>query len=444
MTGSFFERIRSFFESFFKSKPTGVAVLSLPALEAELTQRQSKIEKSLELECAKLLAEVKFLHGKALAIIRDVTKKELSEKENVRFNKAALTAKSHIEIQLLRTLEKIDPRDRGKTITDLRAYTAESTELLVKEVIHFRKSIVYTSVYLKDEMKGLGETMQALLEKYAEIKKALDENENYFVIEKIRSEIIQLKQSMRAVTAEEKAHAGITTGASEKEKVANAWKQKIIEFESGDKMARIKLLEEEKQKILSEKQSLKTELSSLLATIDKPLARFSQLVESGRWKVTPEEKNILNGFLTNPILTLRSDPKGIVFKQILAQIVTAIELEKIDFKDKEKEKKLAALNEIIAFDFFDKMFWRMNELQRKQTELDKKLSHDRGYEELERLKAKEREALREVSAETEKQTTQHSQTQSAREKRDEIKARIEEKMSKLLGKTTLLTLEQEN
>ena len=39
-------------------------------------------------------------------------------------------------------------------------------------------------------------------------------------------------------------------------------------------------------------------------------------------------------------------------------------------KDKEKETRLAAIQELINFDFFGKVFWKMNELQKKQIDLN--------------------------------------------------------------------------
>lgn len=440
MVFGIFHKIVDFFGKFFTNQETKVTVLSLSELDTNLSSRYNKLETSLELECAKLSAEIKFLHGKTLAIINDVTKKELESKNNVRFNKAALSAKSNVEIQLLRTLEKINPKDRGKTIDDFKAYSEESISILVKEVIHFRKSIAYTSVYLKDEMKALGEVMQELLEKLQEVNKTLGENGAYFKIEKAKQEIKEIKILINAVEEETNKKDNTVRTITDKQTIVDKWKEKIGQFESGEKMSQIQQLENEKQKLLNEKQSLKTELSSLLSTIDKPLQRFSQLAESGRWKLTKEEKNTLDSFLTNPIIALRSDPKAASFKQILAMVVRAIEDEKIDFKEKEKEKKLAALNDIIAFDFFDKMFWKMNELQKKQIELDKKLSDNRAYEEIERLKVKQKDAQNELTNEEEKGKITELNLMAAEKKLSDKKLALETKSNEILKKTILIDL----
>jgi hypothetical protein len=119
--------------------------------------------------------------------------------------------------------------------------------------------------------------------------------------------------------------------------------------------------------------------------VDRPLQRFNQLVESGRWVLPSKEKEILGLFLTNPVLALKSDPKAELFKKVLAEVIKAIEDNSVELKEKEKEKRLEALQEIINFDFFGKVFWRMNELQRKQDELNKEISKSDAKKELEKM-----------------------------------------------------------
>ncbi len=428
-----FSKLKKLFGS--KETKSKTAFLTVPELESEVSAAIGSKSQELELICGKEMAEIKFLHSRATVLIGDIKKKEIEGKENERFNKAAFTSKSHVELQLMRVLQKIDPKEHGMQILDTRAYTEEAIAVLVKEVIHFRKSIVYTSVYLKDEMKALGEILQQLLEKLQALKKEFDERKDFFEAEKLEKQLKELKTAKENVLLEKEKAKQAQESLKEKEKFVEVGKDKLVEFGAGEKMIVIKQLEEEKQKLLSEKQELKTEVSSLLSTIDKPLQRFKQLVDSGRWKLSREEKNTLDGFITNPIIALRADPKGENFKKILTNIVKAIEDEKIDFKEKEKEKKLQALNDIIAFDFFDKMFWRMNEIQKKQIELEKSLAESKYYDEKEKLESKLHESKRVLVEKEDLLKNQTSAVLAAENIFEEKKKSIEEIASKILKKS---------
>jgi hypothetical protein len=155
---------------------------------------------------------------------------------------------------------------------------------------------------------------------------------------------------------------------------------------------------------MSEKQELKTEISALLINIDRPLQRFTQLVDSGRWKLPAEEKEMLEQFRVNPILALKKDPKAEIFKRVLLEVRKAIEENAVELKDKEREKRLLALQELINFDFFGKVFWKMNELQKKQNDLNKSLENSSAKKEIEKeeLKLKElQNELLEIKAKSE-------------------------------------------
>lgn len=428
------------FSSIFNKK-SKTNVYSTTELVNELEKELASKRKGLEFSSAKKMAEIKFLHSKIITLIKDVQKKELQGKENERFNKAAMTAKSHIEIQLMRMLEKIDPSTTGTNLTQIHAYSEETISILVKEIIHFRKNIVYTSIYLKDEMKNLGETLQELLNNLQELKKEFDENKDYFEFEKIKEKI----KTVEIISKElENQKNKVIDAGEEINKIKFDLKKhenKIDEFNSGKEIKKLEELEMEKQKILNEKQSLKIELSSLLSSIDKPLQRFNQLVETGRWKMPNEKKELLNAFITNPIIALKSDPKGIEFKKILNEIIQAIEEGKIELKDKEKEKKLSALNEIISFDFFEKIFWKLNEIQVSQIEIDKKIKECSVFETKNKMSTKLNEINKKILILNEEKNNEERKEKELIEKMEKEKLIITNFASNILGKTIIINNE---
>jgi hypothetical protein len=176
-------------------------------------------------------------------------------------------------------------------------------------------------------------------------------------------------------------------------------------------MQKAKKAEEELVQLANAKQDLKLEISALLLNIDRPLARYKQIVDSGRKKVPKEEKEMLELFITNPILALKKDPKAEIFKKILKDMKNLIEEGEIELKDKEKEKRLEALEEIAKYDFFGKVFWKMNELQKKQADLNKIISTNAAKTDLEKEINKQKDLERELRELHEKIENEEKQKQ---------------------------------
>jgi hypothetical protein len=384
-----------FFNKIFGDKKEEVIETNLELLPTIIEKDFSAREKELELVSAKKISEIKYLHSKSVKLLLDIKEKELTEKDNKRFNKAALTSKAQIEKQLEKLLEKINPTDRGNTLADVKAYAGEGHALLVNEIMAFRKNIAYTSAYLKDEMRELGETIQGMLTNFQDLNKAIEKEKEMFDFEKTKQkikEILTMQSQIEEMTSQKEK---LEKEKKEKEKEHIELAKKLSDFENGPKMQKIKELEGKKSSLGAQKQALKTEIASLLATIDRPLQRFQSLVASGRWKISKEHENVLNGFITNPMLGLKSDPGGEKFKEILQEIVKAIEDGKIDLKEKEKEKRMNALNEILTFNFFEQVFWKLNEIQKQQKEVEEGVNTNPAQKELavleEEVKEKEKE-----------------------------------------------------
>jgi len=394
-------------------------------------------EHELEDLSAKNLAQVKYLHSKATNLLQTISTKELEGKENERMNKAGLTSKRQLETQMKRVLEKIDPKDRGITINDARHYYGESYAILANEVMSFRKNIVYTSFYLKEEMKSLGEVLQELLNLYNETNLAFAKEKDFFEYETVKEKIgfsIKKKKEIEQILIEKKNNE---EKINQKENEIEEQKEKMLSKRVGKEMVELKKLEEELTKLTNEKQDLKTEISALLINIDRPLARFKQLVDSGRWKMGAEEKEMLNLFITNPILALKKDPKAETFKRVLGEILKAIEEGAVELKDKEKEKRLAALQEIINFDFFGKVFWKMNELQKRQIELNKELEKSAIKKEIEKDEKKENELARELIELKEKRDFFEKRVEVGKSEMEKDLSDVKEFAQKVLGKTII-------
>ncbi|MFA5361238.1 MAG: hypothetical protein WC290_02210 [archaeon] len=367
------KKIFSFFSKSFKPEPQ-ILKTDLETLPSLL--EKSFVVKKVELEenAAKKITEIKYLHSKTLSLIKRLNDTPLEEKTNTRLNHAVETSKKQLLIQLERMLGKINPTDIKNNINSYREYSKKSESLLIGEINSFRKNIAYTSFYHQDEMKELGEFLQNILNNLHELNQKFDYNKEIFEFENFKEKIgssIQRKKELKQIQREINA---LSEKIIKKQEELKKYEDKIDSNKSNPKFLEIIQAEKELSELTNEKQDLKLQISALLLNIDRPLQRYKQLLESGRKKGSKEEKETINLFITNPLLALKKDPKAIMFKKILKDIRESILEGEIDLKEKEKEKRLEALDEIIKYDFFGTVFWKMNELQKKQIELNKSIS----------------------------------------------------------------------
>jgi hypothetical protein len=367
------KKIFSFFSKSFKPEPQ-ILKTDLETLPSLL--EKSFVVKKVELEenAAKKITEIKYLHSKTLSLIKRLNDTPLEEKTNTRLNHAVETSKKQLLIQLERMLGKINPIDIKNNINSYREYSKKSESLLIGEINSFRKNIAYTSFYHQDEMKELGEFLQNILNNLHELNQKFDYNKEIFEFENFKEKIgssIQRKKELKQI---KRAINALSEKIIKKQEELKKYEDKIDSNKSNPKFLEIIQAEKELSELTNEKQDLKLQISALLLNIDRPLQRYKQLLESGRKKGSKEEKETINLFITNPLLALKKDPKAIMFKKILKDIRESILEGEIDLKEKEKEKRLEALDEIIKYDFFGTVFWKMNELQKKQIELNKSIS----------------------------------------------------------------------
>jgi hypothetical protein len=426
-----------------KTKSTGVIKTELEQVPLLLEGDFLLQKHELEDFCAKKISEIKYLHSKAGDLVAIISNKELEGKENERLNRAVFTAKKQLTNQLSRLLEKIDPKERGQTLEDARAYAGESYALMVNEVMSFRKSIVYTSFYLKDEMKELGEALQEIINLLQATNTEFSKSGKLFEFEKVKKDIKIALQKIKRRKETLNLIEELSKSIGRKQTEINLQEEKISEKKNGKESIELKKLEEDLAKLTSQKQDLKTEISALLINIDRPLQRFKQLVDSGRWRIPKEEKDMLQEFIDNPILALKKDPKAEVFKKVLNEVRKAVEEGEVELKEKEKEKRLQALQEIINFDFFGNVFWKMNEIQKKQGELNKALEESPAKAVLENEEKKLGVLEKELSALEEKMDSVRKEEQGIGKEIEKEIGIIKKFAEECLGKTVLLEEEEQ-
>jgi len=428
----------SFLDKIFKKADNPVINTNIDLLPSILESKLTSKRKELEMISAKNMSEIKYLYEKSKVLLVDIKEKNLEDKPNERLNKAAVTAKTQMENQLEKILDKINPLNIGTDLENIYGYSRESYVFLFNEINSYRKSIVYISIYLKDEMKNLGSNLQELLNKFQEMNDLFSKEQNVFFFEKTKKNIEQIKENNIEIEKKENEIKNIENETKNIENEIKTIVQDLVKLKESEESKKIDLLNEQKSKFFNEKQSLKVELSSMISTVDKPLQRFASLVDSGRWKINKEDKELLDCFIINPILALKKDVNGKQIKSILEEVKKAIEDEKIELKEKEREKRMDALVELINFDFFGRIFWKVNEIQKEVNEIDAIINKSKVLKDIEKKENSILDLKQKVESKNSEIKTILSQINSLKQKNDENIEKISEFAQKALGKKIVL------
>jgi len=428
----------SFLDKIFKKADNPVINTNIDLLPSILESKLTSKRKELEMISAKNMSEIKYLYEKSKVLLVDIKEKNLEDKPNERLNKAAVTAKTQMENQLEKILDKINPLNIGTDLENIYGYSRESYVFLFNEINSYRKSIVYISIYLKDEMKNLGSNLQELLNKFQEMNDLFSKEQNVFFFEKTKKNIEKIKKNNIEIEKKENEIKNIENETKNIENEIKTIVQDLVKLKESEESKKIDLLNEQKSKFFNEKQSLKVELSSMISTVDKPLQRFASLVDSGRWKINKEDKELLDCFIINPILALKKDVNGKQIKSILEEVKKAIEDEKIELKEKEREKRMDALVELINFDFFGRIFWKVNEIQKEVNEIDAIINKSKVLKDIEKKENSILDLKQKVESKNSEIKTILSQINSLKQKNDENIEKISEFAQKALGKKIVL------
>lgn len=383
--------IKNFFKKEEKEVKTNLS--GLPNL-LEQNFKEKKVE--LENFSAKKMSEVKYLHSKTKLVLQKIKETKLEKKEDVRLNHAVETSKKQLINQLEKLIEKINPTIVPRELNQYKEYSKKSYAILVQEINSFRKNIVYTSIYHKEEMKELGDYFQSILNNLNELNQKIDSTKEVFEYEGFKEKVTNTLQKKKELTLTKKSIIDLTKKIKEKKLVEQKKGVEINQKKLEKNFLEVKQAKEELTNLANEKQDLKLQLNALILNIDRPLNRYKLLIDSNRIRVPIDEVEVIHLFTTNPLLALKKDPKAEKFKKVLDDVKTAISEGRIELKEKEKEKRIEAINEIQKYDFFEKVFWRTNELQKKQLELNKLITTNPITRELEALEEEKKEIEREL------------------------------------------------
>jgi len=355
---------------FGEKKPANVSIEFDKAgsfLEKELSGRR----KLLFEESAKKLAEIKHLIRQTKTSLKELEAAQAAGR-SARIDKIVKTAKSNALRQISSLLGKMEPPNTSD-LDAIQSYAKESISLL-QQSGSFGKNVAYAGISFKNEMKQLGENLKQLSNAFSSLKKLLEENKAVFLQDRVGEELQEIRELRQNILSFEKSSEEIKKSLEQASLEKSRLKTSLKNLRESPEFKSIDSLNGEKASLLREKQKAKTELLDLFAKVEKPLHRLDKAVKARKYFLPGLQAELLHEFLTNPFRALKKDPKALSLKEILKETNKAIESGTIDLKEKEKEKKLALLQELLSFDFFSESFWKFNKLDSQLIAVEKKLS----------------------------------------------------------------------
>jgi len=341
----------------------------IPFIEKKISSESASLEKNVFSK----LSEVKRGLKELKAELKNLKETSVETTEgNYKLRKIVNTSKNNLYTHMLSLAEKLSPPS-STDFKELKGYSFNSCKLIGEEINSFGKSIVYTGIILKEPVKVIGEKVKELNSTFTSLKELFESNESFFVFPEVKSSIKKTESKISELDSVKNAINYLKGEISSLEEKMEEKKKELSSLKNSSEASSYNKLIEEKNALTQKKQDLKTDLMQTFSPIEKPLKRFLKLVESRQFVLDKEEEILLNSYLKDPFLALKRDPKGVGLKKILSFLKQLINDNSITLKEKEKEKKLTEIERLLSLDFFDKVFWEFNSIEKEFLEAEKEL-----------------------------------------------------------------------
>jgi predicted nucleic acid-binding Zn-ribbon protein len=319
-------------------------------------------------------AEIKHLVKELSTLVREIESLEVEVNEgNPKLRKIVSTSKKTLTEKMNSLIPKLVPLESHDFI-ELNSYCDASLKLLESEINSFGRNIAYTGIVLKEPIKKLGEKINELNSVFLKTKELFNARSNLLLLPEVKetfSELNELIDSKKNSLLSEKE---IQEKISLTKKQLQEKERKLTELQESREAKEFSFLLKEKSALASKKQELKLKLIEFFYPVEKLLKSLGKLSETKRFILNEQEKSLLSFYLSNPFLALKKDANAVVLKKLLAYIKELVFKGEISLKEKEKAKKLSALNELLEYNFFDEVFWKLNEIEKKSIEIESKIN----------------------------------------------------------------------
>jgi len=369
---NFLKRLFSFFSG--KKKPSSKEKqLSLSEVEHFVHSFAEKQRKKLAPFVAGKFSEIKHLLKQLKSLLQQLESSDV-ESTNAKLEKIVETSKRHSLQQLSSVFEKLSPPNPAD-LEAVRQYCLDSESFLAKEIPSFGKNIAYTSIILKDSMKGIGSLVGELQNVFQELNREFSENKEVFIESAIVSETKKILGNNEKILSLEETMRILSSEISAVEKQLLERKEQFDLLQNSEEAKILSGLGEKKAFFSGKKKSLEQGIFEKSSSLEKPLRKLERLAEEDKTSLEKRELLFLQDFLRNPLLALKRDPKAESFKIVLQELKKQLDSEAIVLKEKENEKRLAVLQELLEFNFFEGFFWKANEIEVELNRIEKEIRH---------------------------------------------------------------------
>lgn len=334
----------------------------LPAfLKKECSAPKQEFEKRIYIK----IAEVKHLLKTIKNQLQELDSVEPKHGVNDRMLKVFYTSKQQMSSRMNALLARLTVPETHDLIA-LKKYCEDSSFALRKGIFASGKSIAYTGFLLKDQVKFLGKTIEELDVIFVDLNKLFNESS---VLMSFDGELAKFSELNEQI-AEEK------NKISAFEEQLKIVLQQLVSIEAAlndlnvsDDAKQVHAIEEELVKCNVELRELKNHATAILAKVERPLKKLQNFAEKTIGTLTKKQTTMLEYYLNDAFMALKVDLNARKLFFLLNRLKKLIEENSIEFNEKEKEKTIASINELLGMNFFEEFFWKENNLKKKLKQL---------------------------------------------------------------------------
>jgi hypothetical protein len=358
----------------FFSKPASKASEKKLMLEEIMPFLKNAVQEErafLDSLVAKKFSEIKHVLRRLESLLQKLESTEV-ETENPKLGKIVETSKRHSSQQLSMLVQKLSPPNL-QDLGAVQKYCLESESFLAKEIPAFGKSLVYTSIVLKEDMKNIGSLVEELQKSFAELNKEFEKNKKVFLDSFANAKVSQILENNMKIAAIKESVSSLANEISSLEKIVFDSKAGIEEMRCSEEAKSLLALEEKKASLLEGKKALEHKVFEKTSAVEKPMRKLANIAEKQKTSLSKEQLAFLQDFLHNPVLAMKRDPKAELFKGVLRELGAQFSSGNLELKEKDFEKKHGVLKELLEYNFFENFFWKTNTIEVELQKIEKSL-----------------------------------------------------------------------
>ncbi|MCS4542208.1 MAG: hypothetical protein HY929_07855 [Euryarchaeota archaeon] len=374
----------NFFRKLFGKKEKQEQKLIIEIPENKLKQWLNEELKGLdENEIKKQYNEILQTTEEIKSSISDLEAAVFEENVDKRLFEASTRARSLLIRKLGSSLEKVNQPSSfnfnalvefhnsllREMVSIVNAWNAHSYLInpLFRKEMHELNNRIKKLGQLIDELGGFIEKNRDYGEKFNELNSIAEDFNN--ISKKIISTRLEIEGSYSKV--------------KELQTDIDAKQKEMLSLSDSEATRKAQALQSEVEQLRNEKQRLESEILQELSSIGKPLKKYNKMADSEEISVPKESKLFLKDYAKDPLLALSDEKNLPVLKAVLKHTEELIKENRIDLKDKKRDRALSQIKNIIDNDVLAS---RINAYRGLSERIEAKLKIDNSFEIFKKMK----------------------------------------------------------